>query len=222
MSPKASKLLKVNQDLFEGLGELKGREHEIVVDQSVPPVQNPPKTIPYKIRDNVLAELDRMENIGVIKKVTEPARWVSSMIPVSKSNGEIRVCLDPRELNQAIQRQHYPMPSIEDVTARMPNAKVFSKFDATSGYWQLKLTDENFLLTTFNTPFGRYKYVRLPFGINSAGEIWQRAMIEEFGDIEGVEIVVDDFLIWGENVAQHDETLEKFLNRVRQVGLKLN
>ena len=156
-----------------------------------------------------------MENIGVIKKVTEPARWVSSMIPVSKSNGEIRVCLDPRELNQAIQRQHYPMPSIEDVTARMPNAKVFSKFDATSGYWQLKLTDESSLLTTFNTPFGRNKYVRLPFGINSAGEIWQRAMIEEFGDIEGVEIVVDDFLIWGENVAQHDERLEKFLNRVR-------
>ena len=100
-----------------------------------------------------------MENIGVIKKVTEPARWVSSMIPVSKSNGEIRVCLDLRELNQAIQRQHYPMPSIEDVTARMPNAKVFSKFDATSGYWQLKLTDESSLLTTFNTPFGRYKYV---------------------------------------------------------------
>ena len=167
-------------------------------------------------------ELSRMENIGVIKKDTEHARWVSSMIPVSKSNGEICVCLDPRELNQAIQCQHYPMPSIEDVTARMPNVKVFSKFDATSGYWQLKLTDESSLLTTFNTPFGRYKYVRLPFGINSAGEIWQRAMIEEFGDIEGVEIVVDDFLIWGENVAQHDERLEKFLNRVRQVGLKLN
>ena len=64
--------------------------------------------------------------------------------------------------------------------------------------------------------------MRLPFGINSAGEIWQRAMIEEFGDLEGVEIVVDDVLIWAENIAQHDERLEKFLDRVRKVGLKLN
>ena len=75
-----------------------------------------------------------MENLGVIKKVTEPSKWVSSMIPVRKGNGQIRICLDPRELNKAIQRQHYPMPVIEDVTARMLNAKIFSKFDAISGY----------------------------------------------------------------------------------------
>ena len=217
-----ARMIEEYGELFEGLGRLKGHEYNILLKGNAQPKQNPPRTIPHKIRDKVKTELDRMETLGVIKPVSEPTDWVNSMTIVRKPDGAVRVCLDPRDLNEAIRREHFPMRTFEDVAARMPNAVLFSKFDATSGYWQLPLSNESSLLTTFNTPFGRYRYLVLPFGVSSASEIWQRAMEEEFGDLEGVEIVVDDILVWGENETQHDARVKALLARVKASGLKLN
>jgi hypothetical protein len=113
-----------------------------------------------------------MEDVGVIVKQTEPTDWVNSMVTVIKPE-KIRVCIDPRDLNRAIKREHYPMKTIEEVVAGMPEAKVFSVLDATSGYWQMNLNEESSKLCTFNTPFGRYRFTRLPFGIKSAPEVFQ-------------------------------------------------
>ena len=107
------------------------------------------------------------------------------------------MCLDPKDLNQYIMRKHYPMPTVGDVAASMPGATVFRCIDASSGYWQIPLDEESSRLTTYNTPFGRYRYLRMPFRISSAREIWQRSMEEEFGDIEGAEIIVDYLVVWG-------------------------
>lgn len=104
--------------------------------------------------------------------------------------------MDPKDLNDAIEMEHYPMKTIEEVMTQMPGAKVFSTLDAQCGYWQVKL-DKSSELCTFNTPFGRYAYKRLPFGINTAGEIFQRLMTEMFKDKEGVEVIVDDIFVWG-------------------------
>jgi hypothetical protein len=93
------------------------------------------------------------------------------MVTVIKPE-KIRVCIDPRDLNRAIKREYYPMKTIEDVVAGMPEAKVFSVLNATSGYWQMKLNEESSKLCTFNTPFGRYRFTRLPFGIKSAPEVF--------------------------------------------------
>ena len=216
-----SRLIEKNEDLF-GLGRLRRHEYDIKLRNDVQPVKNPPRTIPHKLRDEIQKELQRMEQLGVIARVNEPTEWVNSMTYVRKPSGAVRICLDPRNLNEAIQREHYPMPTFEQVAARMPNASTFSKFDATSGYWQLPLTERSSVLTTFNTPFGRYRYKVLPFGVSSASEIWQRAMMEEFGQLEGVEVVADDVLVWGECKEQHDERLGKFFEKVRESGLKLN
>ena len=97
------------------------------------PAQNPPRAIPHKIHDEVKQELDRMECIGVHCKVKEPTAWVNSMHVVYKP-GKTRVSLDPRDLNQYIMREHYPMPTVEEVAARMPRATVFSCIDTSSGY----------------------------------------------------------------------------------------
>ena len=96
-----------------------------------------------------------MEQTGVIVRQTEPTDWVNSMVAVVKPN-KIRICIDPRDLNKAIQRDHLPMMTIEEVVAGMPQAKVFSVLDATSGYWQVKLDETSSKLCTFNTPYGRY------------------------------------------------------------------
>ena len=163
-----------------------------------------------------------MERLKVIERVHEPTDWVNSMVIVTKPNGKLRICIDPRDLNKAIKREHYPMRTIEEVVTRMPNAKVFSVLDANSGFWQVQLDHDSSTLCTFNTPFGRYKFKRLPFGISSAQDVFQATMSEMFEDIEGVEVVVDDLLIWGETEVEHDERLRKVLERTRQRNLKLN
>ena len=174
------------------------------------------------MRQKVKDELERMERLEVIERVHEPTDWVNSMVTATKSNGKLRICIDPRDLNKAIKREHYPMPTIEDVLTRIPKAKVFSVLDATSGYWQIQLDESSAKLCTFNTPFGRYMFKRLPFGVSSAQDVFQAIMTDIFGDIEGVEVVVDDLLIWAENDEQHDTILRKTLDRARQRNLKLN
>ena len=104
----------------------------------------------------------------------------------------------------------------------MPNAKFFSKLDATQGYWQVRLDDESSIKCTFNTPFGRYRFNRLPFGISSAPEVFQNIMSQIFDGHEGIEVIVDDLLIWCETQQQHDERLKQVLNIAREAGIKLN
>ena len=163
-----------------------------------------------------------MESLDVIEKVTGPTSWVNSMVTITKPNGSLRICIDPRNLNEAIQRGHYPMQTIEEVTTRMSEATYFSVLDASSGYWQISLDQESAKLCTFNSPFSRYMFKRLPFGLSSAQDIFQKVMTEMFEDIEGVEVVVDDILVWGTNEAEHNSRLIKVLDRARLRNLKLN
>ena len=90
------------------------------------------------------------------------------MVVVQKPNGDLRVCLDPRDLNKAIKHPYYPVPTLNDVTSELARAKHFSVLDARSGYWQIKLSDTSSRLTTFNTPFRWFRYLHMPFGVNSA------------------------------------------------------
>ncbi|CAC5403290.1 unnamed protein product [Mytilus coruscus] len=200
-------------DLFTGLGCLPGT-HNIRINKTVTPVVQAPRKI-IAIKDKVKAELDRMEDIGVIFKQQEPTQWVNSMVTVIKPNGKIRICIDPRDLNKAILREHYPLKTVEDVISQMPNAKVFSKLDATSGFWHIQLDEPSSKLCTFNTPFGRYRFARLPFGINSASEVFQKIVSEMVSDIEGAEAIIDDILIWGSDQKEHDMRLKQVLDRAK-------
>lgn len=116
-----------------------------------------------------------MEQNGYITKVDTPTEWVSSMV-VSMRNDKIRICLDPSDLNKVVKRAHHPMKTVEDIVSNIPNACVFSKLDAKSGFLQIKLNEKSSYLTTFNTPLGRFRWLRLPFGIKSAPEIFQHIM----------------------------------------------
>ena len=113
------------------------------------------------------------------------------------------------------------MVTVEEVVNRMTNAKMFTSLDACSGYWQLPVDEESSKLLTFNTPWGRYRFTRLPFGIASAPEIYQREMDRLFAGIP-VEIIVDDFLIHGDDQRDIDQKLKQVLDRSREVGLKFN
>ena len=120
------------------------------------------------------------------------------------------------------------MPTIEDVATRLHGAKVFTKLDVRNGFWHVKLDEESSYLTTFNTPFGRYRWKRMPFGISSAPEVFQRKMNELFSDLKGIEVIADDFVVVGygetheEAVADHDHNLNAFLQRCEERGVALN
>ena len=162
-----------------------------------------------------------MEEIGVIARQTEPNEWVNSMVVVNKGD-KIRICIDPKDLNRAIMREHFPLKTIDDVLANMPNAKYFSKLDAVSGFWQIQLDDRSSKLCTFNTPFGRYRFTRMPFGIKSAPEVFQNIMSQMVEDIEGAESIIDDILVWGATVEEHDMRVKRVLQKAKQYNLKLS
>ena len=105
-------------------------------------------------------------------RVDVPTDWVSGMVVERKKNGKLRVCLDPRPLNKALKRAHYPMPVVDDLLPALANAQVFSVCDLRSGFWHISLDEESSYLTTFATPFGRYRWLRMPFGISPAPEIF--------------------------------------------------
>lgn len=119
-------------------------------------------------------------------------------------------------------REHYPMNSIDDVATRLHDSKFFTTLDANIGYYQIKLTEKSSSLTTFNTPFGRYKYLRMPMGIKCASEIFQREMQTYVGTMEGAEVIVDDILVHGKTLDEHNVRLKKILQKAREINLKLN
>ena len=144
--------------------------YTIELDKTVKPVVHLPRKVPVVLRDRLKEDLDKLVKEEVITTVTEPTKWVSSLVLVNKPD-KLRICIvDPQDLNKALLRPHYPLPTIEEMATRLSKAKVFSVLDAKNGFWQVQLDKESSFLTTFNTPFGRYRWLRLPFGIKRAPE----------------------------------------------------
>ena len=223
---RSNAILEEFKDVFEGLGELPG-DYKIITDETVKPKVHPPRRVPIAPRPKIKEKLKELAQRKVITPVTEPAEWVSSMLAVIKPN-KIRICLDPRDLNEAIKREHCQMPTIEEVATRLNRAKLFTIVDAKDGFWQKRLDLEFSYKTTFNTPFGRYRWLRMPFGISSAPEVWQRTMHEIIEGLQGVEVIADDFIIacFGDTKEEAYKSLEQnersFFTRCRKWNLKLN
>ena len=132
--------------------------------------------------------------------VTTPTRWISSIVAVPKKNGRLCICLDPKDLNCAIQRENYQLPTIEDITTCLHGAKVFTIMDVKNGFWYINLDEESSYLTTSQTPCGRYRWRRMPFSISSALEVFQRKMHKLIEAMMGIEVVADNFIAVGYGV----------------------
>ena len=208
--------------VFNGLGTL-GDPYEIKLkDDAQPYALYAPRSVPIPLRPQVQEELNRMEAMGVIEKVTEPTPWVAGMVVVPKKSGSIRICVDLKPLNESVQREVHPIPKVDETLAQLAGAKVFSKLDANSGFWQIPLEEKSKLLTTFVTPFGRYCFNKLPFGISSAPELFQRRMNTILEGLEGYVDLIDDLLIYGKDQAEHDARLHAALKRLADANVTLN
>ena len=151
--------------LFKGLGTL-GEEYKIELREGATPYcLYTPRNVAMPLRPKVKEQLNKMEAMGVISKVSKPTEWCAGMVVVPKvSSGEVRICVDLTHLNDNVLREVHPIPTVDETLAQLAGAKVFSKLDANSGFWQIPLAPESYHLTTFVTPFGRYQFEKLPLG----------------------------------------------------------
>ena len=187
-----------------------------------------PRRVPVSLKPKLEQELGRLTKLGVISPVDQPTEWVSNMVVSQKKSGDLRICIDPKPLNAALKREHFQLPVLEDILPELAKAKVFTSIDLRSGYWHVLLDEESSKLTTFVTPFGRYRWRRLPFGISASSEIFQKKLIQAIGDITGVLSVADDIIVFGvgndhsQAMQDHDQKLRKLLDRCRHFGIRLN
>lgn len=174
-----------------------------VIDKEAHSVAMPCRKVPFALQD-ALKKRTRKNGNATCNRASGETHWVHSVVIVDKKNGKLRVCLDPWNLNKVIKRKYDNLPSRDQVIAQFAATKYFTKFDAWSVFWEMKLERESSKLCTFITPFGRYKFLRLPFGISSAPEVYHRTIHQIFENMPGVDTSMDDIIIWGSTKAEHE------------------
>lgn len=182
----------------------------------------PPRRVALKLKDKLKDKLDKMELLNIITKVHSAREWVNNMVIVEKKNGDLRICLDPCDLNKFILKHHYLIPTFEEMSIKLKDAKYFSVLDLKDGFWQVSLDESSRHYCTFSTPFGYYEFNRMPFGISTAPEVFQKFNSQVFGHLNGVVVYIDDILIMGRTLKEHDENLEQVLQTALKNNIKFN
>lgn len=194
----------------------------------VTPVITPTRRVPTALKDDLKKELNRYVGQEILAPVEEQTPWVSSLEVATKKSGALRVCIDPRPLNEALKGEIFQIPILDEILPKLSQAKVFSTVDLRSGYWHCVLDQESSLLTTFSTHFGRYRWRRLPFGLSVSSEIFQKRVNQALEGLSGVLDIADDILVYGvsnneqEATADHNRNLEALLQRCRERNFALN
>ena len=170
-------MLEANKEVFQDeLGTLQGMEVKIYIDEKATPLYFKARPVPYALKKGVEDELERLEKEGIISPV-EFSEWAAPIVPVMKTNGDVRICDDYKcTVNQVSKLGNYPIPKTKDLLATLGGGKKFTKLDMSQAYRQLKLDEDSKKYTTINTHKGLFQYNRLPFGVSSSPGIFQRAI----------------------------------------------
>ena len=194
------------------------------MDPNAKQVRENPRRVPIPVKDELKNKIEELENMGVIAKATKPTPWINNMVVVRKHQ-----CLDAMHPNKGIMiRNHYPTPAIGDIARKVTKAKVFSVADSKDGFLQVVMDERSSFLTTFWTPFGSYRLLRMPFGIEAAPKEFQRRHHECLEGLVNIEVIHDDVIIFGssdsmeEATVSHDSAFKAFFNKYRERGLRLN
>lgn len=181
-----------------------------------------PRKVAHPILPRLKQKLESMDRMGITAPVQGPSEWCAGMVAPLKKNGEPRICVDLTALNKSVLREIHPMASVDSNLAKLCGGKIFTKLDANAAFWQAPLHESSQDLTTFITPFGRRKFLRLPYGIRSAPEIYQKIVSEMLEGLPGVVIHMDDVLVFGGSVEEHNQRVRAVLQRMLDKGMTLN
>ena len=222
-------------DIFQGLGKFPGDPYKLRLKPDAVPAKHRPRKVPVHLQDAFHEEVERLVKIDVLEKVTEPTEWVNSFVIVEKvidsSNAHspnhvikksIRLCIDPKDLNEALEREPYYSRTIDELVSMFAGAKVFTIVDMDKGNWQVVLHPESRKYTCMAFDIGRYQFKRLPMGSKVASNIFQRMLDSVYIGLPGVTGIADDMVIFGRNEEEHDRNLILFLETTRKNGRVLN
>ncbi|XP_043240800.1 uncharacterized protein K02A2.6-like [Amphibalanus amphitrite] len=198
----------IQEQMPEELPSLTGFVHRVRLKTEVNPVQQRLRPLPYAVREEVRDHLLKLQQAGVIEPV-DASPWISPIVVSRRRNGKLRLCVDLREVNKAVEASGHPLPDMQDMLEQLQGATIFSSLDMKSAYHQLDLHPDSRSLTTFITHQGLMRYRRCPYGLKSRG-------------LEGVQVYLDDVIIYAATSNQHERRLTAVLKRLREHQITLN
>ena len=214
-------LLRLYSNSFDRLGSLKG-EYDIKVDPTVPPVQHVRRKVPMESKAAIKEAIDYMVKQDILEPQIKPTPWVSSVTYPVKLTGEVRPCLDVRDLNEAIIQENHKPQTVEEIAHQLAEAVVFMKSDALKAFLQVHLTKESSKLLVINTHKGCYRFKRMLFDAKMSQDIFQMKMDLIMERCPGVISIHDDIVVYGVSNEDHDANLINLLNVAQVEGLVLN
>ena len=185
------------------------------------PISSHPYRIPPKWRTDVRAQIDQLLALGIIEASESP--WTSAVVTVKKKEGGCRMCIDYRAVNQVTTPDPYMMPFIEDILDTLATAKYMSKVDLTKGFHQIPVRVEDRAKTAFCTPWGKFQFSRMPFGLRNGPAVFQRMMDKILHEeLEHCRVYIDDIVIFSQSWEQHCQHITSVMERLRAAGLTAN
>eukprot|EP00253_Pinus_taeda_P022177 PITA_22177 len=198
-------------------------QHTIPMLPEQKPVQQKLRKIHPNLEGQIKSELNKLLKAKIIFPVRH-SNWVSNMVSVRKKNGDIRICIDFRNLNKASLKDNFPLPTMEQILQSVAGLELMSFLDEFSGYNQILVHLDDRLKTTFRTKWGTYAYQKIPFGLINAGATFQRAMDISFKGLINRTVVVylDDITIFSKERSNHLHDLNQIFQRCKKYGISLN
>ena len=216
---------------FEGIGCFPGELYKFHLKPEQKPARHAPRKVPIHLEDAFKEEIKSLEELGILEEVKE--HWVNSYVIVEKDSGnhhapnhtikrKLRICLDPRDLNEALEREPYHTHSVDEITAKLQGMAVFSIVDFKKGYWMVVLHPDSRKLTCMAIPFGRFQWTRLPMGTFVAQDIFHSKLNSIFIGMEGVTGIADDMVVAGRDKMEHDRNFLAFMEKFTSNNLTFN
>ena len=235
-------ILDVYSDVFTGIGKFPGMPYKFQLKENAKPTRHAPRKVPIHLQDAFHNEIRNLEKLGILEETKDVTEWVNSFVIVEKktpvdssksptdsnsSQGhskdrKLRICLNPRDLNEALEREPYYTRSIEEIMAKFHGMTRFTIADFNKGYWMVELDPESRKYMTMALDIGRFQWTRLPMGSVVAQDIFQRKLDGIFLDVPGVTGIAEDMVIYGRTDLEHDRHLVNFLDICRKNTLTLN
>ncbi len=210
-----SKFSSVMSDLP---GETSVAKMTIEVDEGTHIISQRPYRVPDRLKDGVKQEVDLLLESGIIEPSV--SAWASPLVPVVKPDGKVRLCVDYRKLNSVTPQLQQYIPTLDDVLERAGSAKVLSKMDLAKGFYQVQMAGESCDLTTFVSPWGKYRFKRMPFGLKNAPAMFQSLMETVLKEcLVFASVYIDDVLIYSSSWSEHLQHIEQVLVALKEAGL---
>ena len=216
------KVLNKYSKLFDGtLGVYPHKKFAIDIKPDAVPKHSRPYSIPQVHLEAFKKQLEHLVRIGVLSKAGT-SEWGSPTFIIPKKDGRIRWISDLRELNKVVVRHQYPLPIIGDVLRKRSGYKFFTKLDISMQYYTFELDEASKDLCTIVTPFGKFRYNRLPMGLKCSPDFAQEVMEGIFSDMEDIDVYIDDVGVFSNSWEDHVKVLDTVLERLQQNGFTIN